>query len=170
MKIYLAGLVPKGDEDGKSFSDWRVHFTSHLKKLIKADFIDPRDREEDDFDESDFEKVFALDCKRIKECDLLIVNGDKLGVGGAQEILIAKYFKKPVILVLPKDTIHRRKDISFKGQLIGDWIHPFLYSTCDLLVDDVKNLTKKQFDSVINSRPKDLGLIDKAILSIKKPS
>lgn len=167
MNIYLAGFVPKGDEEGKTYVDWRVVFSRAINKHTKADFIDPLDRG-GEFDESNFEAVFGLDCKRIKECDLLIVNGDNLGIGGSQEILIAKYFNKPVIVILPKDTTHRRSNILFKGQLIDDWIHPFLYSTCDLMVENIEELTKRKLSKVLNTKPKDLKMIDEAIVNIKK--
>lgn len=168
MNIYLAGLVPKGNDEIKNHDDWRHVYVQALSKFINAEYVDPRDRGDSNFKEDDFEAVFALDCTKIKNCDLLLVNGDNLGVGGAQEILIAKYFKKPVITVLPKNTVHRRTNLVFKDSKIEDWIHPFLYCTCDLLLENIEELTAEEIDKVLNSQPKDLGLIDCYIDNFKK--
>jgi len=162
MKIYLAGFVPKGDKEAKIHIDWRSEFINHLTKIVDAEFIDPRDRGRANFDEGDPFAVFALDCKRVRQSDLILVNGDSLSVGGAQEILIAKYFKKPVIVVLPKNTVHRRTNLNFGNKVIEDWIHPFIHSTCDLMVESIEELTAQDLKKVFKN-PKTIKLIDEAV-------
>lgn len=163
MIIYLAGFVLKGDEEAKRHIDWRAKFIKRVSMLTNAEFIDPRERGDKDFDEGNPMSVFSKDCKHIKSSDLLLVNGDNLGVGSAQEILIAKYLKKHVIVVIPKNSLHRRTNIVFENKTIKDWIHPFLYCTCDLLIDDIEKLTKAKLEHVMSKQPKDLRLIDEAI-------
>ena len=162
VKIYLAGSVPKGDKEAKDFFDWRSDYKKQIEKYInKVDFIDPYERGE--FNESDFMAVFGADCYHIKNSDLIAVNAeDKLGVGTAQELVIAKYFKKPVITVLPKGTHHRRIDIMFRGQLIADWIHPFLFAFSDLILESISefNLTNVDLDKM---SVKDIKVIDRAV-------
>jgi hypothetical protein len=105
--------------------------------------------------------VFGADCKHIKNCDLVVVNSEeKLGVGTAQEIVIAKYFKKPVITILPKGSHHRRQDILFRGQFIEDWIHPFLYAFSDLILENIGEFSISKLDF---GKVKDISVIDQSI-------
>ncbi|MBT4857587.1 hypothetical protein HON49_00320 [archaeon] len=160
MKIYLAGKVPKGDKDEKSFVNWREVYSDILKNIFDAEFIDPYG---DHVDEADYFSVFGKDCKHIKESDIIIINAEKkLGVGTAHEMLIAKYFSKPVITVLPKETPHRRKNIVFFGKLIEDWIHPFIHSVSDFIVEDVNEILSIK-EKVLTVKPKDITVIDEAI-------
>ncbi len=160
MKIYLAGSVPKGDEEAKIFDDWRSRYKQSLRKFFDADFIEPYHKE---LDESDFLAVVGQDCRHIKESALVIVNAEgKLGVGTAQELVIAKYFKKPVISVLPKDTHHRRSNISFHGKLVKDWIHPFIFTFSDFIVESINEIEKIK-NEIISSNIKDISVIDGAI-------
>ena len=160
MKIYLAGSVPKGDEEAKKFDDWRSRYKQSLQKLFDADFIEPYHK---DLDEGDYLAVVGQDCRHIKESALVIVNAEeKLGVGTAQELVIAKYFRKPVISVLPKDTHHRRSNVAFHGKKIKDWIHPFIYAFSDYIVESVHEVEKIK-DEIFSSKIKDISVIDEAI-------
>ena len=100
------------------------------------------------------------DCQHIKNSDLVIVNAEsQLGVGTSQEMLIAKYFKKPVVTILPKDTYHRKSNIAINNKLIADWIHPFIFSTSDFIlenINEINNIKEKIFTSEI----KDISILD----------
>ncbi|MEK7173190.1 MAG: hypothetical protein AAB723_04200 [Patescibacteria group bacterium] len=160
MKIYLASIVPKGDEETKKLDDWRSRYKQSLCKFFDADFIDPYHR---DLDESDFLAVVGQDCKHIKESSLIIVNAEeKLGVGTAQELVIAKYFKKPVISVLPKDTHHRRSNVFFHGKVVEDWIHPFIFTFSDFIVESVDEIEKIKA-KIFSTNVKDISVIDEAV-------
>lgn len=138
MKIYLAGKVPKGDEIG-SIEDWRMNSASALSQIPGVEFLSPDDPT---LDESQPFIVFGHDCYLIKECDAVVVNASaKLGVGTAQEMVIAKYFRKPVVSVLPKDTHHRRLNLPMHAGVVPDWIHPFIFSTSDIVVEDFREAT-----------------------------
>jgi len=139
MKIYLAGSVPKGDAEAVGFDNWRVRYSKVLSSVFEgAEFVDPYVREAD---ESDEKLVFGLDCEQIKSSDLIVVFAEsQLGVGTSQEIVVAKYFGRPVITVLPKDTHHRRSNVVFHDVLIEDWIHPFLGSFSDFVVEKVEDI------------------------------
>jgi nucleoside 2-deoxyribosyltransferase len=135
MKIYLAGSVPNGRQDSENFIDWRVVYGDVLKHYFECECIDPMQR---DVDESDFYSVFGKDCCDIKNSDLVIVNAEKkIGVGTAQEIVIAKYLKKPVIIVLPKGSHSRRINLVINNQEIEDWIHPFVFSFADFIIEKI---------------------------------
>ena len=160
MKIYLAGRVPKGDEEQKIFSDWRARYRNVFERVFDAEYIDPYDR---DLDESDFLLVVGKDCVDMIESSLIIVNAEeKLGAGTAQELVIAKYLKKPVITVLPKDIPHRRTNIMFNGQPIDDWIHPFIFTFSDFVIEDIEKIEEIK-EKIFDTRPKDISIIDVAV-------
>ncbi|MFH1749699.1 MAG: hypothetical protein ABH837_02285 [bacterium] len=160
MKIYLAGSVPKGDEEAKGFDDWRNRYKQSLQKFFDADFIEPYHKE---LDEGDFLAVVGQDCRHIKESSLVIVNAEeKLGVGTAQELVIAKYFKKPVVSVLPKDTHHRRSNVPFHGKVVEDWIHPFIFTFSDFIVESINEIEKIKA-KIFSSKIKDISVIDEAV-------
>lgn len=165
MKIYLAGSVPKGDEEQKTFYDWRSTYRRVLGDMFDAEYIDPYDR---DLDESDFLLVVGKDCVDIAESSLMIVNAEeKLGAGTAQEIVIAKYLKKPVITVLPKNTAHRRTNILFNNKIIPDWIHPFIFTFSDFIIENIEeiaNIKDRIFD---RDKIKDISIVDHAIARFK---
>lgn len=160
MKIFLAGKIPKGKEN-KDNKDFAESIIPHIK-LKGAEFIKGEKR---DLDESDFFLVFGWDCRHIKNSDIVIVDArEKLGAGTAQEMLIAKYFGKPVITILPKDTHHRKTNFEFVGKVIVDWIHPFIYSTSDIIVESEKEL-ESAIAKVTNGKMKikDISIIDNSI-------
>lgn len=164
MKVYLAGKVPKGDSEEESFFDWRKAYAKALKEM-ESEFIDPFSHHND---ESDYLAVFGADCRHIRGSDLVIVNAEeKLGVGTSQEMLIAKYFRKPVVTVLPKESYHRRKNIVFFSRMIEDWVHPFIYCVSDFIVESVAEIPDLKKE-IITCKPKDLSVIDEAIRYVEQ--
>ncbi len=160
MKIYLAGSVPKGDEEEKTFDNWRHRYRAILEQIFDAEYIDPYDR---DLDEKDFLLVLGKDCAEIQDSSLIVVNAEqKLGAGTAQELVIAKYFKKPVVTVLPKDTPHRRTNLLFRGQRIDDWIHPFIFSFSDFIIEDITEIHSIKDKLSNNENVKSIMIIDVA--------
>ncbi len=115
-------------------------------------------------DESDFLLIVGKDSRSIKYSDLVIVNAEeRLGVGTAHEIIIAKYFHKPVITVLPKNSYHRRSNVMFQNKYkVKDWMHPFLHTFSDFIVEQVEDI-KTIKDKIFTSPVKDISIIDKAI-------
>ncbi len=166
MKIYLAGRVPKGKEEAENSKNFTDSIIPHIK-LKNVEFIKG---EKKDLDESDFLLVFGWGCSHIKNSDIVIVDArERMGVGTAQEMLIAKYFGKPVITLLPKNTYHRKPNLEFNGKNIADWIHPFIYSTSDIIVESEKDLesaiakvTKKEI------KIKDISIIEDSIKYINE--
>ena len=76
--------------------------------------------------------------------------------------MIAKYFRKPVIVVLPKDSFHRRSDICIHNQKIKDWIHPFIYGFADFIIESIDEI-KHIKDRISSAKVKDITEIDKGI-------
>jgi hypothetical protein len=172
FKIYLAGSIPKGDNIRKGWTDWKVAYKEALSSIESVDFLDADDMK----DESDPLMVFGHDSNMVKNADLIIVNAEKkigkgIGAGTAQEMVIAKYFSHPVVTVLPKDTHHRRSNIIFHGEEIDDWIHPFIHTFSDLVVekiDDCLDWVKKFMDDPATIEVKDIKVIDQGIESFLK--
>ena len=163
MKIYLAGKIPKGNEIGKT-ADWRADYAKALSAAGDIFILSPED---DPLDESQPLLVFGHDCAFVKQADVVVINASqKLGVGTAQEILIAKYFKKPVVSILPKDTHHRRTNLVMPAATVADWIHPFIFSTSDAVVENLDQAVLWLKDHIKDPKPqniKGLEIIDKAI-------
>jgi len=163
FKICLVGAIPKGDSERKDWIDWKTHYKSILSRIDGVEFVDGDDWK----DETKPLLLFGHDANLVKASDLTIVNAEnKLGAGTAQEMLIAKYFSKPVITILPKDTHHRRSNILFDGNFIDDWIHPFLLNTSDLVVgaieDSVGWIEEYRLDPR-SKKIKSIAIIDDAI-------
>lgn len=140
IKIYLAGKVAKGDEIGR-VEDWRVRYKKALVESLseKLFFMDPDDPS---LDESDSMEIVGHDCNLIKHCDLVLVNAEtKLGVGTAQEMLVAKYFKKCVVSVLPDNSHYCRKNLNMYGNIIERWIHPFVNTFSDVVFADIQEFS-----------------------------
>jgi len=163
FKICLLGSIPKGDNERKSWTDWKIQYKDVLSSIEDVEFVDGDTWK----DETKPFLLFGHDANLIKISDIMIVNCDnKIGAGTAQEMLIAKYFSKPVISVLPKNTHHRRSDIVFDDVLIDDWIHPFLFNTSDLVVDKIEDSVDwiKEYTSNPKSKKiKNINIIDDAI-------
>lgn len=135
MKIGLLGKLPKGDGARTSFVDWKTGYVKAITtqisdaKILHGDHVG---------DEIGPELIVGHDLWVVKNSDVLIVDGrEKIGAGTAQEIILAKYFKKPVISIIPKDSHHRRSNIIFNGVNIPDWIHPFLLVSSDYVAEDI---------------------------------
>lgn len=161
IRIFLATKIPKGKEAEK-VTNVSEDIIKEVENIQNVEVIRGQNR---DLDESDFLLIFGHDCRHIKNSDLVIVDArEKIGAGTAQEMLIAKYFKKPVITILPKDTHHRRSNFEINGKVVEDWIHPFIHSTSDIIVESYKELTK-QIKEISEGKVKikDIGIIDKSI-------
>ncbi len=163
LKICLIGSIPKGDEERKNWRDWKIKYKKELSKIGNIEFVDGDAWR----DETKPVELFGHDANLIKKSDIIVVNAEeKLEVGSSQEMLIAKYFSKPVITVLPKNTLHRKTNTIFNGALIKDWVHPFILNTSDLIVEKIEDSMKwiKDYSNNPDSKKiKNIKLIDEAI-------
>jgi len=165
LKICLIGSIPKGDDVRENWNDWKVEYKEKLSQIPNVEIIDGDAWR----DETKSLQLVGHDANLVKTADIIIVDSKKkLGVGTAQEMVIAKYFSKPVISVIPKNTHHRRSNIVFDGTEIDDWIHPFLLAFSDLVVENIDDCIEwiKEFSKNPKSKKiKDITIIDKAINS-----
>jgi hypothetical protein len=169
MKIMLLGSLPKGDEARESFVDWKKEYTEKITSTIPGAKIIHGDKISDSVGP---ELVVGHDLWLLKEADILIVNAkSKVGAGTAQEMVLAKYFKKPVVSVIPRDSHHRRSNVAFDGENVEDWIHPFLFVSSDLIVETIDEAIP--WISSYNKKPsktkvKDISVFDKKVKKFGK--
>ena len=165
LKICLIGSIPKGDDVRENWKDWKVEYKEKLSQIPNVEITDGDAWR----DETKSLQLVGHDANLVKTADIIIVDSKKkLGAGTAQEMVIAKYFKRPVISIIPKDTHHRRSNIVFDGTEIDDWIHPFLLTFSDLVVENIDDCIEwiKEFSKNPESKKiKDITIIDEAINS-----
>jgi hypothetical protein len=128
------------------------------------EFLSP---ENPQLDESQPLIVFGHDCYLVRECDILVVDASsKLGVGSAQEMVIAKHFGKYVYTVLPRDTHHRRSNLPMHGVVVEDWIHPFIFAFSDQIFEDIGSLGSflaKGRELLMSKPPFQISRIEEAV-------
>ncbi len=159
IRVYVAGKMSKHSHFG-SYT-WRDDFLREITKMTGLKFIslDPT-RASKDY--KDLEMVFGSDIHMISQIDVLVVYlSDDISVGGSQEILIAKYLNKPVIGLAPVGGKFNGGTKEIAGQMIKNYRHPFVYSTCDIVCDDIKGVAEalKTLDKI---KPKTIKIIDEA--------
>ncbi len=164
MKIVLLGSIPKGDDVRKNWVDWKLPYIKTISMLLPdAEFIDG----DAISDNAGAELVVGHDLSMIKQADVCIVDArQKIGAGTAQEMVIAKYFKKPVVVVIPKDTHHRKTNTTFHGEVIDEWIHPFLKVSSDYVAEDIEKAAEWILDysnSPQKFQIKDMSVFEKVI-------
>jgi hypothetical protein len=164
FKICLLGSIPKGDDVRDTWKDWKAEYKEKLSHIPGIEFTDGDAWR----DETKPLQLVGHDAYLVKTADIIIVNCEKkLGAGTAQEMLIAKYFKKPVISILPKNTHHRKSNIVFDSKKIDDWIHPFILVFSDVVAENIEECSKwiNGYIKNPNTKIKDITVIDNAISS-----
>lgn len=159
LKVYVAGKMSKHS----SFDShhWRDDFLKEVSRLTGIKFIsfDPT-RATKDYTSP--ELVFGSDVHMISRIDVLVAYlSDDFSVGGSQEILIAKYYGKPVIALAQPGGKFITKSKEVGGKIIKNYRHPFVFSTCDVVCSDIKEVAEalKNLDKI---NPKTIKLIDEA--------
>lgn len=168
FKIVLLGSVPKGDKERESWPDWKSEYKQAFSIIPDTEFADGDEWRRENLP---FETV-GHDSFIIKSADAVVVNAQvKLGAGTAQEMVIAKYFSRPLVAVLPKDTHHRRSNVVFEGENIKDWIHPFILNFSDVVCQNLEEAAEWLKDYQANPAGKsikDITIIDQAIAAYQQ--
>jgi hypothetical protein len=140
MKIYVAGKVKKDSSFGTHH--WRDAFVEELARLsgVQLENIDPLKEESS---EDSPQEIFEKDCRLIQTCDVFVVYlSDDISVGGSQEILIARYFKKPVIGLAPRGGKFNGATREMFGKTITDYKDPFVFTTCDIVCGNLEEVAE----------------------------
>lgn len=160
VKVYVAGRVSKDSVFGTHY--WRDGFCKELEKLtgLKLKNLDPTKTKAD---QNKPEEVLGADAYLIKTSDVLIAYlSDDVSVGCSQEILIAKYFNKPVIALAPHGGKFNGSSKEYFGKVIHDYKDPFVYTSCDVVCPNIEEVAKALKD-LDNIEVKNLNYINQAI-------
>ncbi len=167
IKVYLAGKVsPNSPHVGES---WREEYCGILSDRTGLDIqnLNPsRGTATYEVDEGDPRAVFGRDCFMIQQSDVVIVNlTDDISVGGSQEMLIAKYFSKPLLGIAPVDGKFRKTEAEIRGRKYADYVHPFVKLPCDAILDDIEAVGDylAAYFQGRRRRAKGVDVIDKSI-------
>lgn len=165
IRLYVAGKVSSNSSFGTEH--WRDGFCHELAKLTGLDIVnlDPtKFRPPFDLNEANAQLIFGRDCYMIRSADAVIVYlSDDISVGGSQEMLIAKYYRKPLIGIAPQGGKFRC-DKTIGGKDYANWTHPFVAIPCDEIVNDIEEAARclqKRFMGT--EAVKDLSILDQAI-------
>jgi hypothetical protein len=156
VKIYVAGKVSKDSVFGTHY--WRDEFVKKLEDLSGLDLLslDPAKKLTD---QNKPEEAFGADVYMISQADVVVVYlSDDISVGGSQEILVAKYYNKPVIGLAPLGGKFNHQNKEIFGQVVKDYKHPFVYSTCDVVCDDIEAVAEC-LKSLGKIKPKNIDII-----------
>lgn len=146
MKVYIAGKISKNSVFGTH--DWRDKFCEELEKLsgVKLESLDPTKA---GTNQNDPQVVFGGDSYLISQCDVVIVYlSDDISIGGSQEILIAKYFKRPVIGLARHGGKFNGADKEYFGKIVKNYKDPFVFTTCDIVRETIGGVTPKTLDII----------------------
>jgi hypothetical protein len=136
LKIYLAGSIQKGHEQNSSF--WSETDLNVIRKNLsdyEVIFLNPASRSDD---LSDQKSVFGRDMLQVYCSDLVFVDArDRRGLGVGAEMMWAKINQIPIITLAPLDTHYHKKETTLLGITVEDWIHPFVESLSDVVVENL---------------------------------
>ena len=160
IKVYIAGKVSHDSSMKTSF--WREEFCKKLQERSGIEIInlDPTSRKDMPFDP---QMAFGRDCFFIKNSDLVIVNlTDDISVGGSQEMLIAKYFNKPLLGIAKEGGKFVNSNYNDFGRTVN-FVHPFVFVPCDFIVNDIESAAEWIKNHLGKEKSKDLSCIDDSI-------
>lgn len=164
LKVYIAGKVAKNSVFGTHY--WRDGFIDRLRDVSQLDLINV-DPTKTNLQNDDPAVIFGCDVYMISQVDVVIVYlSDDISVGGAQEILIAKYFGKPVIGLAPLGGKFNGRDKEYFGRVITNYQDPFVFTTCDVLCQDIEGVAKA-LRELPSLTPKTLKIIDSRLREFK---
>lgn len=167
VKVYVAGKVSKNSVFGTHY--WRDEFCDELARLSGLQLVN-LDPTKSVVDQANPEEVFGNDCYLISKSDVVIAYlTDDVSVGGSQEILIAKYFKKPVIGLAPYGGKFNGRRKEFVDQIIDNYKDPFVFSTCDIVCGD-SNEIAEMLTKITDIHPKTIDLIAEAVETFRSRS
>lgn len=160
LKVYVAGKVSPNSSLGRS--DWRDEFCRQLsdKSGFKIMNLDPLGTKEGfKLKEDDSLLIYGRNSYMIKSSDIVIVNlTDDISVGGSQEMLISKYYKKLLIGIAPMDKKFRKEEKVINGKSYKNWVDAYVSVVCDAIVEDLDEAAK--FIKGYNSREKKINIKD----------
>jgi hypothetical protein len=93
---------------------------------------------------------------------LIVYLSDDISIGGSQEILIAKYFKVPVIGLARHGGKFNGADKEYFGKIVKNYKDPFVFTTCDVVCKNTEEVADA-LKNLQNIQPKTLDIIDESV-------
>lgn len=137
-QLYIAGKISKESSFGKHH--WRDEFCQKLEELngMKLTHLDPLAGEGSVMTP---QEIFKKDCELIAACDVFVIFlSNDISVGGSQEILIARYYNKPVIAYAPYGGKFNNATREMFGKTVNDYKDPFVFSTCNKVCGTIEEV------------------------------
>lgn len=138
IAIYLAGSIKKEHETSND-SYWSESDMLVLKTGLsprEVSFLNPAFRSDD---LSDQRSVFGRDMLQVFCSDIVFVDArERRGLGVGAEMMWAKLHKRPLIILAPKNSHYHKSDTTFLDTPLKDWIHPFVESLSDVIVESLQ--------------------------------
>jgi hypothetical protein len=86
---------------------------------------------------SDSVAQFGRDMYQIKTADFVVVDArERRGIGIGVEMIAAKYFRTPLVVILPSNSHYKKDKLTYRGATVEDYIHPHIFALADKIVDD----------------------------------
>ncbi len=165
MRIYLCGGIKKTDDEKKIV--WTQEDKDKLLRTVPGvSLLDPQKTPELD----DPMIAFGCDLNDINSADLVLVDmRQKRGIGIGAEMAIAKFLKKPVVSVCPRNSHFRRDELVHRGRSVNGWVHPFMFGLSDFVAEDVEDAARWISDFMENPKGiKDGSVVQEAISYFQK--
>lgn len=135
--MYLAGNIQKGHEK-ESALYWTEEDREAIARgidPIEVAFLNPAIRTDD---LSDQKSVFGRDMTQVYCSDFIFVDArERRGLGVGAEMMWAKMNRIPVLTLAGKNTHYRKEEVLLLGVKVEDWVHPFVESLSDAIVEDL---------------------------------
>lgn len=138
IAIYLAGSIQKGHEKGNELWWSETHMEQMRQSLETFDllFLNPAFRSDD---LSDSRSIFGRDMLQVFSSDVVFVDArDRRGLGVGAEMMWAKLNRIPIVIWAPKETHYHRSKAELLGTPLTDYVHPFVASLADQVVETVE--------------------------------
>ena len=108
---------------------------------------------------------FGQDCLQVTISNFLVIDlREKRGLGVGAEMMLAKEKGIPVISVCPTGSHYKRSMIFHNGMEDSKWVHPFVDSLSDVVVEDFSQAGKWIQAFIQNpTKIKSGGIVEEAI-------
>ncbi len=153
LAFYLAGGIKKGEKDKEKIC-WEEEDKDFIRNELEGweiIFLDPQTGGEF---LKEPKSSFGRDMTQVTNCDFVLVDGrQKRGLGVGAEMMLAKLRAIPVISIVPKNTHYHRDRLTYLGQEVTNFRHPFVFSLSDHVADDLAGAMEWIREHLKNPQP-----------------
>jgi len=109
--------------------------------------------------------MFGRDMYQVRNAEFIVVDArERRGIGVGVEMMAARQFNKPILVVCPYNSHYRRDRLDYRESVVTDYLHPHLCLLADVVLEDFSSAGRWIADFLKQPRPiRDCGHIDVAI-------